>query len=404
MAVSASVATLAGCAPDAAALDDDQLASRASSVGVEDRAQLHSQVRLFDGGTAGYHSYRIPSLITAPNGTLIAFVEGRMSQNDDYGNINVLYKTSSDDGKTWSALKQVVGAGQGTWGNPTAVVDRLQNRIWLFMSWNDADHAQGGHGGLLPITEWGQRRVFVSHSDNNGGTWTKPEDLTATLLPPSYAWDAIGPGVGIQTQDGRLIVPASSRNIYAESDTVGNTVWKYAMTPRDTSEGTIVEMVDGSFLRNDRGVGRVLDVGGDNLRRWVSRGTIEGGFAAFKPEPALLDTGCEGSTLRYTSGRILFLNPATTSEEFPRCRMKLRVSYDDGRTWPIDRYVYDSISLTEACKTGKGGYSSIAKTADNQIGMLIEVDEAVGTKGSHRSIDFHKVNLPWLLHGTPEPQ
>jgi len=388
-----SLALLTACVDD----DIDQLGRRAQDVGVEDRLQVHTTRVLFDGGTDGYHSYRIPSIVRSPNGTLLAFAEGRKDDNRDYGNINVVYKMSLDNGATWSGLKQVVGVGPGTWGNPTAVVDVRQNRVWLMMSWNAGDHNQHGTDGFLKISRWGDRRVFVSHSDNDGATWTTPEDLTATLLPANATWDAIGPGTGIQTQDGRLVIPAIGRNIYAESDTVARTVWKYALTPTGTSEATVVELLDGSLMRNDVGLSAPWDAA---HRRFVARGTIERGFSTFAPDGALLDPRCEGSIFRYTPGRILFLNPSSTVE---RCRMGLRISYDDGHSWPIRRSVYDTVSADAACAAGKGGYSSITKTADNEIGMLIETNEAPGASTSHRSIEFHKANLPWLLDGTPEP-
>jgi sialidase-1 len=100
-------------------------------------AQSHSETLLFDGGGSEvlngitYHSFRIPSIVHtfSASRTLLAFVEGRASNNLDYGNINLVYKRSTDNGATWSALREVVGAGQGTWGNPTAVVDQSTNKI-----------------------------------------------------------------------------------------------------------------------------------------------------------------------------------------------------------------------------------------------------------------------------------
>ncbi len=66
-------------------------------------------------------------------------------------------------------------------------------------------------------------------------------------------WDAMGPGVGIQTtggpHPGRLIIPARRRNIY--SDDHGQT-WHYQIIPAGTDEGTIVELADGTLMRNDR--------------------------------------------------------------------------------------------------------------------------------------------------------
>ncbi len=40
-------------------------------------AAVHTSIKLFDGGTGGFHAYRIPSIVRTTNGTLIAICEGR---------------------------------------------------------------------------------------------------------------------------------------------------------------------------------------------------------------------------------------------------------------------------------------------------------------------------------------
>src|SRR5689334_5212611 len=54
----------------------------------------HTWSVLFNGGSEGYHSYRIPSIVRTNAGTLLAFAEGRMDSPKDYGNINLVYKRS----------------------------------------------------------------------------------------------------------------------------------------------------------------------------------------------------------------------------------------------------------------------------------------------------------------------
>lgn len=360
----------------------------------------HTWSVLFNGGSEGYHSYRIPSIVRTNAGTLLAFAEGRMDSPKDYGNINLVYKRSITNGSTWSALGEVVGVGPGTWGNPTAVVDRNTGRIWLFMSWNDGTHNQGGTDGYEPIDSWGERRVYMTWSDNDGVSWQPQVDMTNTLLPPGYTWDGMGPGVGLQTTEahpGRLIIPASRRNIY--SDDHGAT-WHYQLVPDGSGEATIIERMNGTLMRNDRPGTAQFNTA---KRRWISTGTIEGGFGAWYADNTLLDPKCEGSILRYTGepSRIMFLNPASTER---RCKMRIRISYDEGVTWPISRRTHDWLTDDETCDQGKGGYSSMCKTADYNVGALIEINEDVSNSAtSHKSIEFHKFNLPWILNGATEP-
>ena len=363
--------------------------------------QHHASQLLFDPAkdsfNISYHSFRIPSLVRTKKGTLLAFAEGRQCSHVDFGNINLVYKRSTDDGKTWGSLQEVVGAGAGTWGNPTAVVDQDTGTIWLFMSWNPGDKSQ--NGGTNPCTNTatsvvgvGDRPVFVSTSKDDGVSWSQPVDMTSTLQPAGTTWDAVGPGVGIQTTSGRLVIPAIHRNIY--SDDHGQS-WSYEKLPGGTSEGTVVELSDGQLLRNDRAVGSTWNTG---KRRWLSRGNIGTAFADFAPHQTLLDPRVEGSSIRYSESphRIVFLNPAST---VARCKMRVRLSYDDGKTWPLSRQLHDKLTADETCQQKLGGYSSLARTADDHIGALSEREDA----GNHRSIEFHRFNLSWIVDGTPEP-
>ncbi|SFC52050.1 sialidase-1 [Parapedobacter composti] len=370
----------------------------------EDAPELEI-IRLFTQGQEGYHSYRIPCLARAVNGNLIAFAEGRKHTSLDYGDIDLVYKISHDNGEHWSALRIVVDEGEGTWGNPTAVTDEDTGRIWLFLSWNSDSHSQhgGSFGGrdYAAIDSWGQRRVFTSHSDDHGETWSTPVDRTEVLLPPGYTWDAMGPGIGIQVKHGpdagRLIIPAGGRNIYSDDNGL---TWKYQVIPEGTFEGTVVELASGLLMRNDR---PVLSRWTSNRARYVSRGTISGGFSAFTADANLPDPRCQASILRYSwsPNRIVFLNAANDEGDgMPfRCRMTVRISDDDGETWSTSRQLYPDLAPSETCEQGFGGYSSLITTADGHIGALVEHNSGptAGTAMNRRhSIDFHKFNLAWI--------
>jgi sialidase-1 len=395
------------------------LAVQAVSRPAQAATAAHSEKLLFDGGGESlngitYHSFRIPSLVRTRSDTLLAFAEGRASSNKDWGNINLVYKRSTDNGATWSALSEVVGAGQGTWGNPTAVVDQSNGTIWLFMSWNPAGYSQNGDAGTTPITQWDQRKVYAASSTDDGLTWGTPVDLTATLKPTTladgstWAWDAMGPGVGIQTSTGRLVIPALHRDIY--SDDHGSTWQVRRLTTtggayqEGTSEGTVLQLLDGRLMRNDRAV---LSVWETAKRRWVARGTIESGFSTFAPDSTLYDPRAEASILRYnidSPTRIVFLNSASTET---RTTMTVRISYDEGDSWPIYRRLSDaplpSWAGLGSGSVAEGGYSSMAKTADYFVGALVEVNEDTGNSdASHRTIVFRKFNLPWMLNGATE--
>jgi sialidase-1 len=376
------------------------------------REQYHSDFVLFRGDKDGYHTYRIPSIVRTIKGTLITFCEGRKDGNRDYGNIDIVYKRSTDHGVTWSGLSVVEGIrpandplGNDTWGNPTAVVDEQTGRIWLFMSWNDSEHNQCACDGLKPIDQWGQRRVYVTYSDDDGLTWSESKDLTEELVPKTYKWDAVGPGVGIQTKrgphPGRLIIPAIERNIY--SDDHGET-WQYQPIPSGTSEGTIVERLDGTLMRNDRATPPLWE---QHPRRFISIGSIDTAvWSPMRPHEALIDPRVQGSSIRYNTDwppRLLFLNPATELKD-ERRPMRVRISYDDGQSWPNGRYLPGpgSPDNTDPIRQ-KGGYSSMVKTANFRVAALVEQREIKDDdRYTPYSIILHKFNIPWLLDGKAE--
>src|SRR5262245_3435083 len=69
-------------------------------------AELEEQA-VFTAGKDGYHTYRIPSAIVSPKGTVLAFCEGRKKGTSDAGDIDLVLKRSFDGGLTWQAQQLV---------------------------------------------------------------------------------------------------------------------------------------------------------------------------------------------------------------------------------------------------------------------------------------------------------
>ena len=80
-------------------------------------------IPVFVSGTNGYNSFRIPAIIMLPNNELLAFCEGRVKSDNDFGDINIVMKRSTDKGKTWSTLQTIVDNDSLQAGNPAPVVD-----------------------------------------------------------------------------------------------------------------------------------------------------------------------------------------------------------------------------------------------------------------------------------------
>jgi sialidase-1 len=349
------------------------------------------QTDLFIGGQGDYRSYRIPALITTQKGTVLAFVEGRKDSSADHGHNEILLRRSLDGGKTWGPVQLVAKDGTNALNNPTAAVDRDTGTTWLMFirtstqKYKDNAEVAKARGRISDL--------WVMQSNDEGATWIGPRDITKSVNRPSWNRIVPGPGVGIQMRSGRLVIPfnhligneAYDHVIY--SDDHGKTWRLGGSTEADMDEDQIVELADGSLLLNIR-----------NYRDKGHRGIAsskDGGltWSRVSNDATLIEPVCQASLVRYTASpqftkdRLLFSNPASATE---RIKMTVRVSYDEGKTWPVGRLL----------NAGPSGYSCLTVLPDMTIGCLYE-------RGDHSSIEkvtFARFSLAWLTDGADSLQ
>ena len=157
-----------------------------------------------------------------------------------------------------------------------------------------------------------------------------------------------------------------------------------------------MELVDGSLLFSRRNApNRVFMYSKDEGQS----------FSQPVPDPDLPDPDCQGSMIRYTredqgytKNRILFANPVSgnigvgTGESDPRGRFNVtvRMSYDEGKTWPVEKTIL----------RGPGAYSSMTVFPDGSIGILFETGIAFGTFDDYcRKLVFARFTVEWLTDG-----
>ncbi len=351
---------------------------------------------VFVSGTDGYDTHRIPALIVTGKGTVLAFCEGRKNSRSDTGDIDLLVKRSQDGGKTWDAPEIVWDDGANTCGNPCPVVDRTTDVIWLPMTWN---HGQDNESEIKAGTGKDTRRVFVTHSRDDGLTWAGPREITHAVKCPEWRWYATGPGVGIQLtqgdRQGRLLVPCDHSHVSPDdptgygshvlfSDDHGAT-WRLGGTIGPAvNECQVVELADGTLLMNMRNYDR------SRTTRAVATST-DGGltWSAVRHDPALVEPVCQASFLRYTRqsqdgrNRLLFSNPAH-AETGQRRDMTVRMSYDEGQTWPVSRRL----------RPGPAAYSCLAVLPDGRVACLFEA----GEEHPYERIVFARFSREWLTN------
>ncbi|MHA1793929.1 MAG: sialidase family protein [Promethearchaeota archaeon] len=368
---------------------------------------------VFESGDGIYPVYRIPALITTKKGTLLAFSEGRQKIADQARN-DIVMRRSLDGGETWSSLQVVSSMGEDALNNPMPVVVNETGRIILFFQkfpYPPYVHTlvpghddPGGKKIAIPFLKRLPKRVVKAYmvvSDDDGYTWSEPIDITHQVKRKRKVTSISGgPGIGIQLEhgkySGRLVMPFNEGyfnglllnwNVYAVySDDQGKT-WQMgdiAPIPKNVkgfpNEVQMVELSDGSLLLNAR-------VEGGSKMRMVSRS--EDGGETWSPlslAPTLVDPHCQGSIIRYPGSlngresRILFSNPA--SRMF-RTNGTVRLSEDDGRTWPISRVLCSHYF----------SYSCLTTLQDGSIGCLFETHDT----RKRMLLRFARFSLDWLL-------
>jgi len=350
---------------------------------------------VYTSGQEGHKTYRIPAIIKNKQGHLLAFAEGRVNGSGDFGDINIVLKISRDEGRTWSALSTLVDYQDLQAGNPTPILDITdprfpKGRIFLFYNTGNNHENEIREGK-------GLREVWYTTSIDGGLTWSKAVNITSQVHRPNQPklnaaytfkedWRhyANGPGHGMQfTQGphaGRMLIAANhsegprgergsdyrAHTFY--TDDHGDTFHLGAsISIPGSNESTATEISGGKLLMNIR------NQRGDIRQRII--GLSDDGSATWKEtyfDPQLPDPICQGSILPIAQKKkaftLAFSNAADTKN---RDNLTIRISKDDGRTWPISIPVDNGASAGESPKDFTA-YSDLVSINSNHLGIVYE--------------------------------
>ena len=131
-------------------------------------------------------SYRIPAIATTSTGRLIAVSDYRHSLDDigryNFGTatpgIDLVIRTSDDNGKTWSDTtiiakgSGVLGADDCAYGDAAIAV--VGQKVLVMGAAGDVMFGNG--------SATAHNRTVRIFSENNGGTWTAPQDISETFF------------------------------------------------------------------------------------------------------------------------------------------------------------------------------------------------------------------------------
>ena len=346
---------------------DDETQGNPTPVPPEEEVPSSEFNYIYNQGTDGFELYRIPAIVKSKSNTLLAFAEARKARsNGDSGDIDLVVKRSSDNGKTWSKQITIWNDGQNTCGNPVPIVDD-RGRIHLLMTWN---FQTDKWGAITNGTGEDSRRPYYTYSDDDGITWAQPVEITSSVKKEKWDWYATGPCHGIQIQKGihkgRLVAPnyfttRESGKVTIYSDDYGKT-WKPGEpTPvGGVGECSVAEIGEGTLMLNMRA---------DEGFYRKSCTSIDGGLTWSSPQISIdqIDCKCQGSIL--SIGGAVFLSNAASATE--RINMTIKKSTDNGKNWKGQYTVYE----------GNSGYSDIVELSDSQIAIIYEGGEKRYTDG-----------------------
>ena len=357
-----------------------------------DREIILAHTLLFQPGDYNSTNYRIPGVITAKDGSIVAVTDKRKyNQGDLPEDIDIVCRRSTDGGHTWSEPYTIA---QGT-GYNHGFGDCV-------LAWTNDDNGLiagfVGGVGLWNSTPSNPIRSYIARSYDNGQTWTEPEDITDFIfgsncvVPEHRTWRAsfFGSGNGLITSTGRIMFVAAIRETTAQSlsnyavysDDNGITWHVSGRASVSGDEAKVTELVDGRILMSIRHNGkRWYNISNDGGETWQSSTSTWNDITA----PA-----CNGDMIRYTSvnqgfnkNRLLHSVPFGSS----RTDVSVYISYDEGETWPVRKCIVPYSSA----------YSSLCVLPDGTIGLYVE-EEYPGNSGY--STVFYNFSLEWLTDGS----
>ncbi|MGL4738066.1 MAG: sialidase family protein [Cellulosilyticaceae bacterium] len=306
-------------------------------------------------GQGGFEAYRIPGIVVTAKGTIITYYETRLGASD-WSTRGVGVRRSEDGGITFLERQMVVYDEKVAINNPVMIASR--------------------DGSVHLLWQKDYRELFYQVSKDDGATFSEPASILEAVeaFKSEYDWSlfAVGPGHGIELQNGRLVVPIwlargeGDNHFPTQVSTIisddggqtwvcGEVIYGSERTEDDfawPNETQAVELTDGRVLLNIRHNGKLhyryksVSVNGKDQ------------FSTPVPDMNLPDPICFGSVLRAKED-ILFVNCAHNDAcgWAPRINLTVRLSEDDAKTWKYAKQIAEVSAYADiACSPDGSTY------------------------------------------------
>ena len=166
---------------------------------------------------SGNNFYRIPAITTANDGRLIAISDLRYGGTADLGNhqIDLLVKTSTDNGVTWSSetnLTEGLSTPTSGYGDAAIVADRESDKVLILAAagskafWHSDKSVIGDRDNPLEVVKL--------TSDNGGESFSQPEEITSKIYDLNPNWTRLFVSSG-RIMQSRYVKVGDYYRIYA---------------------------------------------------------------------------------------------------------------------------------------------------------------------------------------------
>lgn len=296
-----------------------------------------------------------------PSGKIIAIYDARADLDDLPGPIDLVIRTSVDNGDTWSP-QEIFLSGEGItgFGDASILIDPSvgdKGRIIVFCQRSQlASFFESSFG-----TDLGDPtivHVSLSISDDDGSTWRHKvitDQVKDSVTQGIFASSGMGARISSGAYEGRLIHSFVLRRgdellgALAFSDDHGET-WQLGAEIPNGNESAVACLSDGTVLFHSR-----------STPYRISGFSRDGGatIESFGPHHQLPDPSDNGSLCVVSSGEVVCTH---NHDHDLRRRTVAKRSWDGGITWP-DALVIEADS---------SAYSTSCELADGRIGVLFE--------------------------------
>jgi len=326
-------------------------------------------------GVGGYRQYRIPAMAVTTSGRIITIYDARFDFDDLPGPVDLVIRTSDDNGASWSEQKIFrQHEGISGFGDASIIVDPnfgANGRvIVLYQATKIAGFFESKLGTDLddPLIS----QIARSISDDDGITW-RHDVITDQLKDAStlgiFATSGMGGRISSGEFVGRLLQTFVLRDksellsAIGFSDDHGEN-WKLGARIQGGNETAIAGLDDGTILIHSRAT-----------PHRISGRSIDGGVSltVLEPDLALPDPSDNGSLSVLSNGDVI-----CTHNHDPDLRRNtvMKRSTDGGKTW----------SSGICIEPNSSAYSTACELSDGSIGVLYE-------RNAYQEIVFAKFSI-----------